>query len=108
MNIDIFEEYRMININIISSLKNDTESIELFDKREKIIEELCCMNCSIEEKKKMYNNMGLAELDKDINNLLKEKMENIKGKINHIARNKVANKSYNSVNRRTNFFSVNV
>lgn len=108
MNNELFEKYKLINLEIINSIQNDNEDISLFEKREKLIEELSNLNWSKEQKRIMYNNMGLVNMDKEIERLLKEKMISIKEKINKIAKNKVANRSYNSVNRRSNFFSANV
>ncbi|NME82794.1 flagellar protein FliT [Clostridium sp. SM-530-WT-3G] len=108
MNNELFDKYKLVNLEIIDSIKNDNEDISLFEKREKLIGELFNLNWSKEQKRMMYNNMGLVDLDKEIERLLKEKMIRIKEKINKIAKNKAANKSYNSVNRRSNFFSANV
>ena len=108
MNNELFDKYKLVNLEIIDSIKNDNEDISLFEKREKLIGELFNLNWSKEQKRMMYNNMGLVNMDKEIERLLKEKMISIKEKINKIAKNKVANRSYNSVNRRSNFFSANV
>ena len=90
MNNELFDKYKLVNLEIIDSIKNDNEDISLFEKREKLIGELFNLNWSKEQKRMMYNNMGLVDLDKEIERLLKEKMIRIKEKIDKIAKNKAA------------------
>lgn len=105
---DIFNKYKEINIRIIKSIKNDIEDMKLLQEREQIIKEILLMKVSKEEMKNTYDEMGLRELDKKLEKILREKMMSVKNQMNNIAKSRVANKGYANVNRRTNFFSANV
>ena len=108
MNMDIFNKYKEIDLKIINSIKNDTEDIKMLQEREHIIKEMLNMDVSKEEMKNVYDEMGLGELDKQLEEMLRQKMTSVKNQMNNIAKNRAANKGYASVNRRTNFFSTNV
>ena len=108
MNIDIFNQYKEINIQIIESIREDKEEIKLFDKREQIVNEILSINASREEVKRTYEEMELNVLDKEIDRILKEKMKNVKHRIASLAKSKAAHKSYNQVNRCGSFFYKDV
>lgn len=105
---DILNRYKQINIQIIESIRKDREEIKLFDKREQIVKEILCMNKSKKEIKATYEKMGLKELDKEVEEILKEKMNNVKVKITNLAKSKAAHKSYNQANRSGSFFYKDV
>lgn len=108
MNMDIFNKYKEVNIKIINSIKNDTEDTNLLQEREQIIKEMLGMNISKEEMKNIYDKMGLRELDNQLEEILRQKMIDVKNQMNNIAKSRVASKGYTNVNRRINFFSANV
>lgn len=108
MNMDIFNKYKEIDISIINSIKNDQEDLELFEKREKIIKEMLLIKKSKEKMKKRYDEMGLRELDKKVEELLKEKIIDTKNEINKLSKRRIASRGYANANRRMNFFSTNV
>lgn len=99
MLIDILNEYKEINLQIINSIKNDKEDIELLNQREKIIQKILLMNPEKDEIKKLYIDMGLKELDIELEKTLKEQMDLVKGNIKKLAKGIAASKSYASVNR---------
>ena len=108
MNIDIFNEYREITLEIINSIKNDKEDISLFEKREEIIKEVLSLELDKSEIKKIYIEQKLDILDKELEYILKEKMSSVKEEIKKISNQKQANLGYVNVNRSSNFFSKKI
>ncbi|MDR5586534.1 MULTISPECIES: flagellar protein FliT [Clostridium] len=108
MNIDIFNEYREITLEIINSIKNDKEDISLFEKRDNAIKKILALDLDKSEIKKIYSKEKLDVLDKELENILKEKMLSVKEEIQEIAVKKQANLGYANVNRGSNFFSKRV
>ncbi|WP_252224756.1 MULTISPECIES: flagellar protein FliT [unclassified Clostridium] len=108
MNIDIFNEYREITLEIINSIKNDKEDISLFEKRDNAIKKILALDLDKSEIKKIYSKEKLDVLDKELENILKEKMSSVKEEIQEIAAKKQANLGYANVNRGSNFFSKRV
>ena len=104
----ILNQYKEISIQIIESVRSDREEIELFDKRQEIINKILNINNSNEEIKKMYEEMELGLLDKEIEIIINEKMNNIKIKMANFAKSKLAYQSYIKVNRNKSFFYKDV
>lgn len=105
---DIFEEYREITLEIINSIKNDKEDISLFEKREEAIKKILSLELDKSEMKKIYIEQKLDILDKELGNVLKEKMSSVKEEIQEITAKKQANLGYANVNRSSNLFSKRV
>ena len=105
---EIFIEYKEIDLKIINSLKEDKEDAELMEERGKIIKRIVSLNMDKSEAEKVYQDMKLQDLDKEIETILKEKMEDVKNDIKKLARGKAATKSYAAANRSGNFFGTKV
>lgn len=108
MNLNIFNEYKKINLEIINSIQEDNENIELLEKRSEILNEIFSLELPRDELKKIYIDMGLMELDIQVEKVLKEKIEMVKSDIRKLAIGKEANRGYGAINRPKNFFSRNV
>ncbi|GAA0077568.1 hypothetical protein UT300005_19460 [Clostridium sp. CTA-5] len=106
MDLNIFNEYKEINIEILNSIKEDREDIVLFEKREEIIKKIISLNLEKNEIKKIYKENKLDILDKELEETLKEKMLSVKKEIKKISNQKQANLRYANSNRITNFFST--
>ncbi|NFS27802.1 MULTISPECIES: flagellar protein FliT [Clostridium] len=105
---DIFNEYKKVNLEIIKSIKEDKEDIYLFEKRDDAIKNILALDLEKSEIKKMYMEQKLDILDKELKNVLKEKMSSVKKEIQEIVAKKQANLGYANVNRRSNLFSKRV
>ncbi|WP_252250265.1 flagellar protein FliT [Clostridium sp. ZBS13] len=108
MNIDIFNQYKEINLQIINSIKEDREDDTLFEKREEAIKNILSLDLDKTEIKKIYLEQKLDMLDKDLECALREKMSSVKTEMKEIASKKQANLGYANVNRGINFFSKRV
>ncbi|KAI3350324.1 flagellar protein FliT [Clostridium botulinum] len=108
MNLDVFNEYKEINLEIIKSIKEDKENEALFEKREEVIEKIFCLNLEKSQIKKIYIEKKLDILDKELECVLKDKMLSVKEEIRKISSKKQANLGYATANRGSNFFSKRV
>ncbi|NFN92750.1 flagellar protein FliT [Clostridium botulinum] len=108
MDIDIFNEYKEINLQIINSIKEDKEDGALLEKREEVIQKILSLNLEKSEIKKIYIEKKLDILDKELECELKEKMLSIKEEIKSISSKRQANLGYATANRGENFFSKRV
>lgn len=104
----IFEEYKEIDLKIINSLKEDKDDAKLLDERGDIIKRIVSSNIDKSELAKIYEDMRLKELDDEIEEVLKEKMDLVKKDIKKLARGKNAVKGYAATNRSGNFFATKV
>ncbi len=105
---DIFNEYKEINLEIINSIKEDKEDISLLEKREEIIKKIVFLNIEKSEIKKIYKEKELDILDEELENTLREKMLSVKEEIKNISNQKQANLGYVNANRSGNFFSTKI
>ena len=106
MSMDIFNEYKEINIEILNSIKEDREDITLFEKREEIIKKILSLNLEKSEIKKIYKENKLDILDKELEETLRNKMLSVKKELKKMSNQKQANLIYANTNRITNFFST--
>ena len=104
----IWDEYKNITLKIIKSIEEDKEDIQLFDKRENVIENLLNSNLSKEELKLSYEEENINELDKKLEYTLKNKMNNVKEDIQRVTASHKANKMYSNINNNKYFFSTKV
>ncbi|NFF81668.1 flagellar protein FliT [Clostridium botulinum] len=105
---DIFNDYKDINLEIIKSIKEDREDISLFEKREEAIKGILSLNLDKSKIKEIYKEKELDILDKELENTLREKMSSVKEEIQGIVSKKQANLGYANANRGSNFFSKRV
>lgn len=105
---EIFNEYKEINLKIIKTLKENKEDVELMNERGRIVNKIVAFNMDKSEVKKIYENMNLEKLDKEIELILKEKMQDVKNDIKKLAIGKAATRSYAAANRNGNFFGTKV
>ncbi|MBN1073445.1 flagellar protein FliT [Clostridium botulinum] len=108
MNIDIFNDYEKVNSEIIKSIKDDREDVGLLEKREEIIQKIFSLKLEKSEIRKIYIEKKLDVLDKELEDVLKDKMLSVKEEIRKISSKKQANLGYATANRATNFFSKRV
>ena len=107
MDIDIFNEYKEINLQIINSIKEDKEDISLFEKRDDALKKILALDLDKGEIRRIYIE-EINILDKELEIILKDKMSSIKTEIQQIASKKQANLGYANINRGSNFFSKRV
>lgn len=105
---NIFDCYEKINLQIIKSVEEDNEDIELFGERQKIIEEILSLSIGNDMIKKQYLDRKLDMLDKRVEEVIKEKMVCIKRKLKELDISKKANVGYGNVNRIRSLFSETV
>ncbi|OOM16271.1 hypothetical protein [Clostridium saccharobutylicum] len=104
----IFEEYKEIDLKIINSLKEDKDDTKLLDERGDVVKRIVSSNIDKSELAKIYEDMRLKELDDEIEEVLKEKMDLVKKDIKKLAIGKDAVKGYAATNRSGNFFGAKV
>lgn len=104
----IWNEYKNITLKIIKSIEEDKEDIQLFDNRENVIENLLNSNLSKEELKLSYEEENINELDKKLEYVLKNKMQDVKEEIKKVKVSHQANKLYSNINSNKYFFSTKV
>ena len=108
MIIDVLNQYKEINLQIINALKNDKEDVELLEKRGEILNKMFSMDVEKNQLRRLYDDMGLKDLDMELERTIKEKMDSVKEEIRTLSRSKEANKTYSSMNRQINFFSKKI
>lgn len=104
----IWDEYKNITLKIIKSIEEDKEDIQLFDNRENVIGNLLNSNFSKEELKLSYEEEKINELDKKLECVLKNKMQDVKEEIKKLKVSRQANKLYSNINSNKYFFSTKV
>jgi hypothetical protein len=104
----IWDEYKNITLKIIKSIEEDTEDVQLFDNREKVIEKLLDSKFSREELKLSYKEESIEELNKKLEYVLKNKMQDVKEEIKKVKVSHQANKLYSNINSNKYFFSTKV
>ncbi|MBS4840284.1 MULTISPECIES: flagellar protein FliT [Clostridium] len=104
----IWNEYKNITLKIIKSIEEDKEDVQLFDNRENVIENLLNSNLSKEELKLSYEEENINELDKKLEYVLKNKMQDVKEEIKKVKVSHQANKLYSNINSNKYFFSTKV
>lgn len=104
----IWDEYKNITLKIIKSIEEDTEDVQLFGNREKVIENLLDSNFSREELKLSYKEESIEELNKKLEYVLKNKMQDVKEEIKKVKVSHQANKLYSNINSNKYFFSTKV
>lgn len=105
---DIIQAYKQIDLEIIKSIEEDREDYSLLEKREGLIKSILEDFDDKEKVKRLYIENELKELDYKLQKILNDKIRSVKNNIKKLAVGKEANRSYNSVNRKINFFSTNV
>ncbi|MDY5913220.1 MAG: hypothetical protein SPJ62_14705 [Inconstantimicrobium porci] len=103
---ELLEEYERIDLAIISSLEKDTdEFIELFDKREKIVQDIVKLTQYKDEVNKEFKVKKLDELDKKIKKILGCNIAEVKNKIKNSQKGQKAFNGYTAAKRVPNFYT---
>lgn len=108
MDKKIFDEYKNITLKIIKAVDNDEDCLELMNKRKEIIESITLSNINKSVIKSIYYEYGLSELDKCLENTIKNKLKETKETINKVAKGKQAINGYNLASNKQNFYSVKI
>lgn len=99
-------EYKTLTVELINALENEEyiKLNDLFNEREKIIDCTNDLSYSMEEFKKICNELGIIELETKLKQLIKDKMLKVKKSINNIKRSRNAHMSYNKNFINNSFF----
>ncbi|MGE5628624.1 MAG: hypothetical protein ACM3X7_11030 [Solirubrobacterales bacterium] len=92
---ELLNEYRNYTLEIIKLVKSDDLSRleELVQFREDIVKE--ASNFTVDdEAKKVYKDFGLEELQKELNAMMEDKLNNIKSELELINKKKTLNGAY--------------
>lgn len=102
--------YKEITVKIIDAIdKEKYEDLTLFvDKREEIIEKLKKININKEHFKELCDEINLIQLENNLNKLLISKRNDIKFKLDAIAKNIQASSSYNKITDSPLIFSKKI
>lgn len=102
---NILENYRNITEAIIINVQNDIDTENLIKKREALIKTLVeDKSFNKEEVKKNFKDNSLIELDKRLQSLIEEKLQETKQDIKVLNDRKNANNAYNKSRNLNNFF----
>lgn len=106
----LLREYKDITEEIIEKAKIDElDSIEgLVEDRGSVLNKIASGNHEKEEIKRIFTNLGMAELEDEMNKMLSLKKEGIKEEIRKTQENKVAKNSYNTVRSKAVFLSEQI
>ncbi len=107
MNVDeLLQKYKEISLSIAEKLKNDEDVLGLFKSRENIIKEIEELD---EEKSTIANKikkLGIMELDKELEELIKNNMDYIKKELVKVRKSKQAYSKYSGFNSNAVIFST--
>jgi hypothetical protein len=93
----MYKEYTLQIIKIIEA--DDLDSLEeLIEKRQCLIDKALVTPYEKEENKKIYEELGLNELQDGLNGLMLKKLEVIRNEMQKISKSKMANMMYNKRN----------
>lgn len=101
---ELFEEYAVLTRNVMSGIKLNIPVDEFFLKREEVIKEIVNFDVSNEEKKSIYCEMKLDELDKNLGILIKSEMATTKEDIRKLSRGRKMQRMYSSNIAPGNYF----
>lgn len=102
---NILESYRNMTEAIIINVQNDIDTENLMKKRETLIKILVeDKSFNKEEIKKFFKDNSLIELDKRLQSLIEEKLQETKQDIKILNDRKNANSAYNQNRNLNNFF----
>lgn len=102
---NILENYRNITEAIIINVQNNIDTENLIKKRENLIKTLVeDKSFNKEEVKKLFKDNYLIELDKKLQSLIEEKLQETKQEIKVLNDRKNANNAYNKNRNLNNFF----
>jgi Icc-related predicted phosphoesterase len=105
------EEYKQISLDMIKIIQSENyEYIEdKLNQRQEIINNLNKTTYEKNKFKEIFVNLGLEDIQKQVNSILQEKLHNIKENIEKSKQSRLANKSYNNINRNNyNFLNKKV
>ena len=108
MNYRIFDEYKEISIKIIDKLKKEEVCMELMNARSNIIEVIISGGYNKKELRSLYNSLGIEEIDKRIEKIIKNELNKTKIAIDRSVKGRQAVNGYNSAIKNKNFYSVKI
>lgn len=102
--------YKNITAKAIEALNEEKyEEIEpLLNKREEIMERLKSMNFNPEQFKDSCDEINLIQIENELNELLKNKRDEVKFKFESTSKNRQANDSYNKITNSALIFSKKI
>ena len=107
MNTDeLLQKYKEISLAIAEKLKNDEDVLELFKMRENIIKEIQKLNEDKDNIADKINKLGIMELDKELEQLLKNSMEDVKKELAKVKQSKQAYNKYSGFSSNAAIFST--
>lgn len=104
----MLKQYKLITIKIIDELRRDRDIDALMEERGEILKKIETLNISKVELREEYNKLDIKAIDDNLEELIRFKMNEIKGAIKENKRRKSAYSSYTSSNRQGNLFARKV
>lgn len=108
MEREILEQYKILNIKIINAIKSDEDCLVLMEKREELTKHIISGKYDKSILKSVYKEYDLVELDKCLEDTIKNKLKETKQAINKSAQSRQVIKGYNSTINNENFYSVKI
>ena len=108
MEREILEQYKILNIKIINSIKSDDDCLVLMEKREELIKKIISEKYDKSIFISIYKEYDLARLDKCLEDVIKSTLKETKQAINKSAQSRQVIKGYNSTISNESFYSVKI
>ena len=100
---NILDDYKSITEKLISNIGDVEEVDKLINEREILIKSLFNNKENIERIKRLYLDMGLLQLDKELKRVIEGEKDKVRDELKKIHQLKNANNAYEK-NRQTNKF----
>ena len=104
----ILEEYKNVTEMLIQAVKSGETGEVFIEDREKLLNELKACDFDKSEFKKICEELGLLNLEKEAYRVLNDEKQKVKEEIITLKKQKQANKSYGSAIGKMNFFNTKV
>lgn len=109
MDLDkLLKEYREISLSMIEKIKNEEEISSSLQKRQSIINEINNLNIDKQIISKKIDELGIINIDKEVEELIKNSMLNVKKQIKKIKQSQEAHKKYVNFNGNPVIFSTKI
>lgn len=108
MNLEeCFVKYNNITLTIMETVKSENyESLnELFKQRQLILDNINKLNCSKEEMKKFYIKYNINQIEKSLEEEMKNRKEELLVKIKESGKRRAAMDGYNNIQAKAVFLS---
>ncbi|MBC2455907.1 flagellar protein FliT [Clostridium beijerinckii] len=102
---ECLNEYKNITLELINKVSNDQELQKLLEMRAEIIDQIGKSNFSKVEFKELVSSLNILELDKELQDLVKQEKVKTRNQIDNIRKIRIARRNYNNSRENIRLFS---